>query len=210
VSDMWDSAQHEREKRGFVETRQQFRMVSVHAALMFAVTWGAGWGVSALLFRAGLINMPLRYALSFAISYPVFFGCVRIWADHMRRERGSESLDGLDVIPGVDLGDGCFIFFAVSLLGFALATMFAWIGGPAMLLEVAFEVVFAGTLVKRMGRVEMVGDWARLLWLKTLPFALGVLLVLVAIAAWVHHEAPTASTFVQAYNQIWPPSANLR
>lgn len=202
MSDHWDLARYLREKRSFMETRQRFRMVSVHAGLMFGVTWAAGWGLSALLLRAGLVNMALRYALAFALSYIVFFVCVRVWADFMRRERSSgENF----VDPGVPVfdGEGCFVVLIAFAAGMVLAVIFASIGGPAMLLEVAFEVVFAGTLIKRMGKVQMMGDWARLLWLKTLPFAACVLLVLVACAAWLQHRAPQANTVVQAYQQIW-------
>ena len=201
MTDQWDRTALERHKRNFIETRLRFRTVSLHAALIFGMTWATGWVASAMLLRTGLTNMPLRYAVSFALSYPVFFLCVRIWADFMRRERpGSWDLGSSIDVP-VD-GEGCLIFLAALMLGSVLATLFAWIGGPALLLEVAFEVVFSGTLVQRLGHTDIVGNWARALWLKTLPHALGVLIVLSATAYWLQTKAPNDTTFAQAVKVV--------
>jgi hypothetical protein len=202
MTDQWNRTALERHKRNFIETRLRFRTISLHAALIFGITWAAGWAASAVLLHAGLTNMPLRYAISFALSYPVFFLCVRVWADFMRRERAGT----WDLGPSIDLplgGEGCLILLVALMLGFGLATLFAWIGGPTLLLEVAFEVVFSGTLVQRLGRTEMVGNWARALWLKTLPHALSVLIVLTGIAYWLQTKAPNATTFTQAVKVVF-------
>ena len=198
----WNRIALERQKRNFIETRLRFRTVSLHAALIFGTTWAAGWAASAALLHIGLTNMPLRYAISFALSYPVFFLCVRVWADFMRRERAGT----WDLGPSIDIplaGEGCLILLVALILGFGLATVFAWIGGPTLLLEVAFEVVFSGTLVQRLGRTDMVGNWARALWLKTLPHALCVLIVLTGIAYWLQAKAPQAVTFAQAVKVVF-------
>ena len=201
MNDPWDRSALERQKRNFIETRLRFRTVSLHAALIFGMTWAAGWAASTVLLHTGLTNMPLRYAVSFALSYPVFFLCVRVWADFMRRERPGNGDWGSSIDVPVD-GEGCLIFLAALMLGLVLATLFAWIGGPALLLEVAFEVVFSGTLVQRLGRTDIVGNWARALWLKTLPHALGVLIVLSATAYWLQTKAPNATTFAQAVKVV--------
>lgn len=189
-------------KRNFIETRLRFRSVGLHAALIFGATWAAGWVASAVLLRTGVSNMPLRYAISFALSYPVFFLCVRVWADFMRRERSGSWDLGSSIDFPVD-GEGCLIFLIALMLGFVLATFFVWTGGAALLLEVAFEVVFSGTLVQRLGRTEIVGKWARALWWKTLPHALCVLIVLSGIAYWLQTKAPTAMTFAQAVKVVF-------
>lgn len=50
------------------------------------------------------------------------------------------------------------------------------IGGPELLLEVAFEVAFAGTLVRRLRHFQVVGSWKGRLLRSTAPFALAVML----------------------------------
>ncbi|MGY8904370.1 MAG: hypothetical protein ACKVIH_07475 [Burkholderiales bacterium] len=170
--------------------------------MIFGVTWLAGWGFSALLLAAGMGNLALRYAISFALSYPVFILCVRIWADFMRKERPTNGdLGWHGDIPGAD-AEGCLIVVFAFLLGLAFAAIFAMIGGPTLLLEVAFEFVFSGTLVRRMGRVELVGDWLGSLVRKTLPLALGVLLALVGMAYWLQLKVPGAQTLGQATGVI--------
>lgn len=198
----WNRTALERQKRNFIETRLRFRTISLHAALIFGMTWAAGWAASAVLLHTGLTNMPLRYAISFALSYPVFFVCVRVWADFMRRERAGTWDLGSSIDIPVD-GDGCLILVVALMLGVVLATLFALIGGPTLLLEVAFEVVFSGTLVQRLGRTDMVGNWARALWLKTLPHALCVLIVLTGTAYWLQAKAPKAVTFAQAVKVVF-------
>lgn len=158
----WDGRRHAQEKRGFIASRLHGRSVKLHTALIFAVTWGAGWLASAGLLRLGWTPMAARYALAFALSYGVFFLCVRAWASQMRSARGSEDFGGWD-LPAGD-AEGCLLALGMLLLGAVAAAAFALVGGPTLLLEVAFEVVFAGVLVKRLGRLEPVGNWAGLLW----------------------------------------------
>ena len=201
MTDQWNRTELERHKRNFIETRLRFRTISLHASLIFGTTWAVGWAASALLLHTGLTNMPLRYAISFALSYPVFFLCVRVWADFMRRERAGT----WDLGPSIDIqlgAEGCLILLVALMFGFVLATLFAWVGGPTLLLEVAFEVVFSGTLVQRLGRTDMVGNWARELWLKTLPHAMCVLIVLTGIAYWLQTNAPNAVTLAQAVKVV--------
>lgn len=201
MTDQWNRTELERQKRNFIETRLRFRTVSLYAALIFGITWAAGWAASTVMLDIGLTNMPLRYAVSFALSYPIFFLCVRVWADFMRRERAGN----WDLGPSIDIpldGDGCLVVVVALMLGFVLVTLFAWLGGPTLFLEVAFEVVFSGTLVQRLGRTDMVGNWARALWLKTLPHALFVLIVLTGIAYWLQTKAPNATTFAQAVKVV--------
>ena len=86
MSQEWDRARYEREKRNFIERSRQLRPLYLHVALIFGATWLAGWGFSRLLLAFGVTNMPERYAISFFPSYLVFIGCVRVWADFVSRE----------------------------------------------------------------------------------------------------------------------------
>ena len=70
------------------------------------------------------------------------------------------------------------------------------------LLEVAFEVAFAGTVVRRLGRTEMIGSWARALLVGTWVHALVALVVLVATAAVLQRAVPDARTFAAAVKAI--------
>ena len=94
------------------------------------------------------IAQDATYALGFAFAYLVFMGCVRVWADFMRRERG----EGIDLTGSGDapvaMGfEGCAVVLAAAGLSLVVAGLFALTGGLPLLLEVAFEVVFAGAVL---------------------------------------------------------------
>jgi hypothetical protein len=192
----WSPAEHAREKRRFIESRLLLRSVGMHAALIFAVTWLAGWFASWLLLVGGLRNMPLRYAFAFAFAYGAFMLCVRVWSDFMRNERGGGDPSAID-FPTFD-GEGCFVAIVALLAGVVLGALFAVAGGLPLLLEVAFEVVFAGVVVRRAARKVVLGDWSGTLVRNTWMHALVVLLVLVSITGWLQHEVPDARTFAEA------------
>jgi hypothetical protein len=205
MSDDWDGARYEREKRNFIQSRLQLRSVYLHTSLIFAATWLAGWLFSFVLLVIGMANMPLRYAISFCLSYAVFVGCVRVWADYMRGEKGgSGDWDGSFDVPSGD-AEGCAILFAALLLGMLAAGAFAMAGGLPLLLEAAFEVVFAGVVVRRISRKHRIGQWASTLVRHTWMPALLALVLLVAIAAWLQSQAPGARTFGQAVRALMVP-----
>ncbi len=203
MNEEWDAARYEREKWAFIETRRRWRSLYLHTAVIFTATWLAGWLCSALLLRLGMAHLPLRYALSFAVAYAVFILCVRIWAGFMRRERGSDTswdISGLDV-SGAD-GEGCLLALGLFLVSLVLAGLFALAGGLPMLLEVAFELVFAGVVVRRFRRKQVVGDWAGRLVRNTWLAAALVLAGLTTVAASVQARAPGATTFAEALQVI--------
>ena len=204
MSEEWDPARYEREKRNFIESRSRFRFIYFHAALIFTVTWLAGWACSWALLKFGMGSMPLRYGLSFLLAYLVFVGCVRVWADFMRAERGSSDGAGFD-LPVAD-GEGCAIVMVCLLLGLLLAGVFALAGGLPLLLEVAFEVVFAGAIVKRLSRRQEVGSWFAALVRHTWLRALVVWFLLVATAGLLQHQAPEVKTFAEAASALWHKS----
>jgi hypothetical protein len=203
VNEDWDRARYEREKRNFIESRSRFRPLYFHAALIFTVTWLAGWASSWALLKLGMGGMPLRYGLSFLLSYLVFVGCVRVWADFMRAERGNGFSDagGFD-LPFVD-SEGCAVVMAGLSLGLLLAGVFALAGGLPLLLEVAFEVVFAGVIVKRLSRRQEVGNWFAALVRQTWLHALVAWALLVSAAGLLQQQAPEVNTFAAAIKAIW-------
>lgn len=207
----WSSAEYAREKRNFIERRLRFRSVYWHSCVIFTVTWLSGWLCSALLLKLGLSAMPLRYTLSFCLAYPVFLGAVRVWADFMKSERG-EPLDASNVdVPGADLGgEGCLFVLLSMLMAFAAAGIFALTGGLPLLLEAAFEVVFAGVMVRRFSGVEVVGDWAGTLLRKTWRHALVTLALLLGVAVWLQRHAPEAKTFAEAVKTLRAPAPGGR
>ena len=206
MKDDWDSTRYAREKRNFIESRLRFRSVYLHAVLIFGVTWLAGWLCSFLLLKSGVNLMAVRYAAAFAFSYLVFLGAVRVWADFMRQQERSNSADdaanGLDLFSAGDVESCAFALLAV-VAGRVIAGLFAMAGGLPVLLEVAFEVVFAGTVVRRVSRRETIGDWSSRLVSKTWLPALVNCVVLVGFAAWLQSRAPGSRTFAEALRMLF-------
>ena len=201
MSKEWDRGRYEREKRNFIETRRNLQPVYLQVSLIFTATWLVGWLMSWALLQSGVTSMPLRYAISFFVAYIVFVACVRIWADFMRRESGGRGADGAGLdFPVVD-GEGCLVVLAALALGLIGAGIFALVGGLPLLLEVAFEVAFAGVIVRRVSRKLTLGDWLGALMAKTWLHALVTLCVLVTIAAAVQSKAPDAKTFASAVSR---------
>ena len=87
---------------------------------------------------------------------------------------------------------------SIPLAGFVAAGVFALVGGMPLLLEVAFEVVFAGVIVRRARRAYVVGDWLGALLARTWAHAAVTGLLLVCAAAWVQHQVPQARTLREA------------
>ena len=195
----WDTREHQKQKSAFLAERANFHPLGFSTTLIFASTWLAGWLFSFGLLMLGMSSMPLRYALAFLASYGVFFLCVRIWCGfvHWNRGDGGGSFDG----AGID-GEGCLWVVAIWLAACVPAVLFWLSGGFATLLEVAFEMVFAGSVVRRLGRMDIVGNWGRTLLAGTWMHACAALLILVAIATVLQRAAPQAETFAQAIAAI--------
>lgn len=191
----WDYREYLRQRRIFLADRGEQHPMVLATTLIFSATWLAGWFTSAMLLWNGMNSMPLRYALAFVASYAVFFLCVRVWCNSVHHDRGANdwSLDGAGGAP-----EGCLLALAIMLVALVIVALFWASGGFAALLEVAFEVAFAGTVVRRLGRTEIVGNWAGRLFAGTWPQALVALLLLVGAAAWLQHKAPGATKFSQA------------
>lgn len=170
-------------------------------ALIFIAIWLSGWACSALLLHIGLRSLPARYAIATLVSYAVFFALVGLWARHAAKpvdpSRESGRLDGLDFLTGD--GEGCLIVLGVLLAALLLSGVFWWVGGYAMLFEVAFEVAFAGTIVHGLNRRYTLGDWSGTLLRKTWLPAMLIAVLIVAAAARIQAAYPEAQTLSQAY-----------
>ncbi len=198
----WDERKERNERHLFVSRRLDLAPPVTAVALIFTGTWLFAWLASAALLAAGLLSMPLRYAAAFTGAYGCFFGLVRIWCDFAKREpEKKNSGTGFD-LPGIDAGEGCLIVLAVAALAFILSGLFWSIGGYGLLLEVAFEVAFAGTVVRGIGKQSMVGHWARALLQRTWWIALLVMALVAGFAAMMQHAAPEAQTMSQAYKNL--------
>ena len=158
--------------------------------------------------------MPLRYGLALAASYPAFFLCVRVWADVMRDVPTADNLSNSDLADYLNTpidGDGCLVALVALValaLGGLLAGAFALIGGPELLLEAAFEVVFAGTMVRHLRHLHVVGNWKVRLLRNTAPVAFAVMVGLVCRAAGLQSRIPGATTFAQACRELYLQSTH--
>lgn len=202
---IWDRKRYEEEKLRFIQQRINLAPLWSHFTLVFAASWAGAWLSSWALLNlfaashAWARSLPIRYAIAFVFAYFCFFLAVRIWIDVVRREPNhqSETAD----INGLDFGgdaEGCFVAIVVLVLGFIVGGLFFAVGGAPMVLEAAFEAAFAGVIVRRLSGEFRLGDWKMRLFVNTWKPALLSMIVLVAVAVWLQHRAPQASTFAEA------------
>ena len=139
------------------------------------------------------------------VSYLIFAGLVRVWAesakDYPTRSRGDGGGTSLD-FPVVD-GEGCFLVLALVLVSLLVVASFWLLGGFPLLLEVVFEIAFAGTVVRGFKPNFVLGGWfwrfLEVTWLRAMLMA-GCF---VGLAALMQAKAPAASTFAQAWSVIF-------
>jgi hypothetical protein len=198
---IWDERKERNERHLFVSRRLDMAPPVTAVALMFAGTWLCAWAVSAALVAQGMHSMPLRYSIAFAVAYACFFCLVRIWCDFAKREPSRAKSGGYFDLPIAD-AEGCLWVLAIFALMFILSGVFWAVGGYALLLEVAFEVAFAGTVVRGMGKQSMLGNWANALLRRTWWMALLVMALLAGFAATMQSAAPETDTIAQAYKSI--------
>jgi len=205
--DNWDSKRYAQEKRGFIERRIQQAPLWSQFTIIFAVSWGAAWFCSWFLLRffadthAWASRLPARYAIAFLFAYVCFFLAVRVWIDFVKNEpqnqNGLFELSDLGQVGGGD-AEGCLYALAALLVGFIVGGIFFAAGGAPLLLEAAFEAAFAGVVVRRWQGSYILGDWKKRLLENTWKQALVGIVVLVAVAAWLQHQAPQAQTLAEA------------
>lgn len=201
-------------RKEYLERKQKFladcepqhgQVMFWHVWLMTTMTWLAGWVISALLKMKGLHNMPVRYAISFAGSYLVFAGLVRAWASYAQAYPMHRSGDsGGGYVDGPFIADeGCFVVLGIGLFSLLMVGGVWLLGGFPLLLEVAFEVVFAGTVVRGIRPNFVLGQWFRLFLDLTWLRAALIAACFVGIAAALQAKAPTATTFAEAWRVIF-------
>ena len=202
----WDRKRYEREKQSFIRQRLHHSPLWSQFTLLFGVSWGAAWLSSWLLWRlfsethAWARSLPVRYAIAFLVAYAGFFLAVRGWIE-IAKYHPEHRDNASQIAPGTLAGsaDAGFIVFAVLAMGFVVSGLFMATGGAPMLLETAFEAAFAGVVVSRPLSGDIVlGDWKMRLLMGTWTKALVSVLMLVAVAAWMQHHAPQATTFAGA------------
>ncbi len=205
----WNFFQLGRERESFVNSRKE-HVGGMGLGLVFAATALAVWLTSVVLLRQGLHSMPLRYAIALALGYGVFALCVRVWADFQKRITPSSRLDtgsSLDAMEfaanvGDDFGIGCLVVLGSVVVGALLVAMFGLFGGVTVLLEVAFEVAFAGVVVRGLQRTETVGNWLGTLLRRTGLQAAAMIGVVAAASAWVQRVHPDVVTLPQAFRAV--------
>ncbi len=198
----WDERKERNERHLFVSRRLDLAPPVTAVALIFTGTWLCAWLASAALLALGLHNMPLRYAVAFVAAYACLFGFVRIWCDFAKREPEHKSASSNFDLPSGGDGEGCLIVLALFALAFVLSGLFWFIGGYGLLLEVAFEVAFTGTVVHGISKQSMLGNWPKALLQRTWWIALIVMVAVAAFAAMMQSAAPGSLTTAQAYQAI--------
>lgn len=198
----WDTRKERNERHLFVSRRLDLAPPVAAVALIFVATWLSAWLASAMLLTLGLHSMMVRYVLAFGIAYVCFFGFVRVWCDFAKREPEYKSSSGNWDIPSTGDVEGCLVMLGLMALAFVASGLFWAIGGYALLLEVAFEIAFAGTMVRGIGKQSMLGNWPKALLQRTRWMALVVMVTVAVVAAMLQSAAPEAVTMAQSYKAI--------
>lgn len=204
----WDKRKERNERHLFVSRRLDLAPPVTAVALIFTGTWLCAWLASAALLALGLSNMPLRYVVAFVMAYACFFGFVRIWCDFAKREPEKKISDNYFDLPSGGDGEGCLIVLALIAVAFVLSGLFWLIGGYGLLLEVAFEIAFTGTVVRGIGKQSMLGNWPKALLQRTWWIALIVMIAVAIFAAVAQNAAPGAKTAAEAYKAVKAKQSN--
>jgi hypothetical protein len=203
----WTYKDYMNERRRFIGERE-FKTSTLGVALLLGATIAVGWMASYGLRKLGLTSMPLRYGISYLLAYASFFLWVRIWADFQKlppkdystAQRGTDELRDASLLGGGEAG--LFIILMVGL-GLVGAVFMSLVSAFAVLLEVAFELAFAGVVVKRAFHADrVVGQWWRVLFKRTWLFAVAMGAALMVSAAWLQSLYPSAVGLGQVL-QIW-------
>ncbi len=181
----------ERAKRG-VET--YFRKRSFPRfilGLTLLLTGFAGFGISMLLLRSGLVEMWLRYPIAVIGAYGAFLLLLRIWVQIERtrfdpaevvieetaprnKKKENSWLDGVQ-IPDIPDGDGCLPLILVGVvLGLIVLLVIALAGAPVFIAEVFIDAFLAGVLYRRLriaADEHWLGSAIRRTWLFVLATA---------------------------------------
>jgi hypothetical protein len=197
----WDERKERNERHAFVSQRLDLAPPVFAVALMFAGMWLIGWLVSAAMLARGLHSLPVRYAIACVVAYVCFFCFVRIWSEFAKRQPTLKIAERKNAI-GPGLGEVLSWFFPFLLIPLLFSGLVWLVGGYALLLEVAFEIAFAGTVVRGLSKQALLGNWALSLLRRTWFVALLMIALLCGFAATMQNAAPEADTIAQAYKSI--------
>jgi hypothetical protein len=196
-------------KRSFIKRVMANHMIGLHLFLIFMACWMFAWFVTATLVFLGVKWMVLRYAIAFGSSYVFFFYLVNLWIssvnwnDSPQLVRNSDFSDEIGSYGEPWWGhESSFWMYTILLFGAVLIGIltlgFSLLGGVAMFLEVVFEALFAGVIVRTLRGKIMLGYWEKKLFRSTWLPAL-IMLILLCTAAWKIQETyPQASTINEA------------
>lgn len=188
--------------------------------VLILLTGGAGLLASYLLLRAGLLSMPLRYALALAVAYGVFLLLVRWFVQHGDADlpdipfsgSGSPSGGGCDSLgsshgssgggwlDAFDAADEWLLplLFVIAVVAVTFASLWIVVSAPTLFAELAIDGALSAGLYRRLRKIETRH------WLETavrhtiVPFAATALaLVLFAFAA--QHYRPQAHSIGEVF-----------
>lgn len=197
-------------------------LVRFHMALIFAGTVSTGIVVSKAALQAGLRSMPLRYVLSSAAAYAIFLLLVRLWVAYalsvvdlsVERESESPPLPRQEwratrgdrrepSWPAYFLSEAIadllfyLLLFLVVVASLLIAGAYLVWQAPVILVEAAFEVWLASTLLARVRDVERRG-WLPMTVRRTiLPFTY-VAVTAAIVGWWLQYVCPSAATLLTA------------
>jgi hypothetical protein len=174
--------------------------------LVFSATMLCMWLFSALLLWGGMTSMSVRYLCSAGLAYVSFFVWMRLWIEEqIPAPKPKNENTGWDGSGGdaIFAHEGCMIVVLIFVFGFVVSVMVSVLGGIPLLLEVAFEAAFAGTLVGRINRRDWTsGHWYFALLKHTwLPTLLAAVLAF-GVGAMLEKKAPEAVKFSEAWRVI--------
>lgn len=198
---IWDERKERNERHAFVSQRLELAPPIFAVTLMCIGIWLIGWLVSAALLVRGLYSLPLRYAIACVVAYACLFCFVRIWSEYAIRKPILKIAERNNLI-GAGLGEVFAWLLPFIIIPLLISGMVWLIGGYALLLEIAFEVAFAGTMVRGLSQQTLLGNWALSLLRRTWFVALLMMAVLCGFAAMMQHAAPETNTIAQAYEAI--------
>jgi hypothetical protein len=171
---------------------------------VLALVASAAWYCSYLMLtKWHITSMPIRYLISGFVAYLPFILLIRIWAIWIQGESQYYSLNrefteemALETFPHSLVESA--VIYAMTL---AIVLVMALFGGVAVLLEVAFEVAFAGVIVEHAARIKVVGSWFSLLLQKTMWRAALMTTLWALLGAYLQYKVPSAATLSQALNR---------
>lgn len=200
--------------------------------LLIAVTGCAGLLASYLMLRAGLLSMPLRYALALLAAYGVFLLLVRGFVrrgdvsdldlpanpfGHRETQTAipTPAHDG-DSTSGDWLGDfrggdeaALVLLLVVVIVVIAFASLWIVVSAPTLFAELAIDAALSAGLYRRLRKIET-RHWLETAVRHTIWPFLGTAVALVAFAAVAQHLRPHAHSIGDVLSRPTPAETTAR